>query len=50
MCFAWMIKDGLARAETHYFSGNREETRGQAVGVALQGAIDLLNSIPPEQV
>jgi nicotinamide-nucleotide amidase len=48
-CFAWMIKDGLARAETHYFSGNREEIRGQAVGIALQGAIDLLNSIPPEQ-
>ena len=48
ICFAWMIKDGLARAETRYFSGNREEIREQAVGVALQGAIDLLNSIPPE--
>lgn len=47
-CFAWMIKDGLARSETHYFSGSREEVRAQAVGVALQGAIDLLNSIPPE--
>jgi nicotinamide-nucleotide amidase len=49
ICFAWMIKDGLARAETRYFSGHREEIRGEAVAVALQGAIDLLNSIPPEQ-
>jgi len=49
VCLAWMIKDGLARAETHYFSGHREEIRGQAVGIALQGVIDLLNSIPPEQ-
>ncbi|HEX8873836.1 MAG TPA: CinA family protein [Nitrosospira sp.] len=48
VCFAWMMKDGLARAETRHFSGNREEIRRQAVGGALEGVIDLLNSIPPE--
>jgi nicotinamide-nucleotide amidase len=48
VCFAWMMKDGLARTETRYFSGNREEIRRQSVAGALQGVIDLLNSIPPE--
>lgn len=47
VCFAWMMKDGMARTETHYYSGNREEIRRQAVGGALQGVIDLLYSIPP---
>jgi len=48
VCCAWMMKDGLARTETRYFSGNREEIRRQSVANALQGVIDLLNSIPPE--
>lgn len=48
VCFAWMMKDGLARTETRHFFGNREEIRRQAVGSALQGVIDLLNSIPPK--
>ncbi|MGH8761835.1 MAG: CinA family protein [Nitrosospira sp.] len=47
VCFAWLIKDGLARAETRYFSGNRETIRRQSVAEALQGVIDLLHGIPP---
>ena len=47
VCFTWLIKDGLARTETHYFSGNRDEIRRQAVAGALQGIIDLLQGIPP---
>ena len=46
ICFAWIIKDGLARTETRYFSGSREEIRQQAVAGALQGVIDLLHGIP----
>ena len=47
ICFAWIMKDGLARTETRYFSGSREEIRQQAVAEALQGVIDLLHGIPP---
>jgi nicotinamide-nucleotide amidase len=47
ICMAWIIKEGLARTETYYFSGNREETRRQSVAAALQGAIDLLHGMPP---
>lgn len=46
-CFAWIIKDGLARTEIRYFSGSREAIRRQAVAGALQGVIDLLRGIPP---
>jgi nicotinamide-nucleotide amidase len=47
VCFAWMMKDGLACAETRYFTGGREDVRRQSVADALQGVIDLLHCIPP---
>lgn len=47
ICFAWIMKDGLARTETRLFGGNREMVRGQAVAGALQGILDLLHGIPP---
>ena len=47
VCFAWMMKDGLAWAETRYFTGSREEIRRQSVAEALQGVIDLLHCVPP---
>ena len=47
VCFAWLMKDGLALTETRYFSGSREAIRRQAVAGALQGVIDLLQGIPP---
>lgn len=43
VCFAWALKDGLARSETRHFSGDREAVRRQSVAVALQGIIDLLH-------
>ncbi len=43
VCFAWALKDGLARNETQHFSGDREAVRRQSVAVALQGVIDLLH-------
>ena len=46
VCFAWMMKDGLACAETRYFTGSREEIRRQSVAEALQGVIDLLHCVP----
>lgn len=48
VCFAWIMKDGMALTETRYFSGSREEIRRQSVAEALQGVIDLLHSIPPK--
>jgi nicotinamide-nucleotide amidase len=47
VCFAWIMKEGMALTETRYFSGSREEIRRQSVAGALQGLIDLLHSIPP---
>ncbi|MDQ3185614.1 MAG: nicotinamide-nucleotide amidohydrolase family protein [Pseudomonadota bacterium] len=47
VCFAWIIKDGLARTETRYFSGNREAIRRQSIAGALQGVVDLSQGIPP---
>jgi nicotinamide-nucleotide amidase len=47
ICFAWIMKDGLAHTETHHFSGSREKIRQQSVAGALQGIIDLLHGIPP---
>jgi nicotinamide-nucleotide amidase len=48
VCFAWIMKEGMALTETRYFNGNREEIRRQSVAGALQGVIDLLHSIPPK--
>jgi nicotinamide-nucleotide amidase len=41
--FAWGIKNGEAVAKRYQLSGNRAEVRAQAVQVALQGLINLLN-------
>ncbi len=43
--FAWGIKDSIATAERHQIDGNRAAVRAQAVQIALQGAINLLNNI-----
>lgn len=47
VCFAWASRQGFARSKTHFFSGNREAVRRQAVGTALQGILKLLKDIPP---
>jgi nicotinamide-nucleotide amidase len=41
--FAWGIKNGETSAQRYQLSGNRAEVREQAVRIALQGVIDLLN-------
>ena len=41
--FAWGIRNGEAVAKRYQLSGNRAEVRAQAVHVALQGVINLLN-------
>ena len=45
VCFAWAMKDGLARSETRHFTGDREAIRRQSVVVALQGVSDLLQGV-----
>ena len=47
VCFAWVMKEGLARSETEFLNGDRETIRHQSVSIALQGVIDLLHEIPP---
>lgn len=44
VCFAWAAQDGLVRQETHYFSGDREAVRRQAVATALQGILRILDN------
>jgi nicotinamide-nucleotide amidase len=41
--FAWGIKDGERVARLNQLEGNREEIREQAVRIALQGVIELLD-------
>ena len=41
--FAWGIKDGATHAQRHEIVGDRAEVRAQAVHIALQGVINLLN-------
>ncbi len=41
--FAWGIKHGVTIAQRHLLKGNRAEVRAQAVNIALQGVLDLLN-------
>ncbi|NBQ67915.1 MAG: CinA family protein [Nitrosomonadaceae bacterium] len=43
VCFAWTTQDGLVQQETHYFSGDRESIRRQAVATALQGVLTMLS-------
>jgi nicotinamide-nucleotide amidase len=43
--FAWGIKHGETSAQLHQLSGNRAEVRAQAVHIALQGVVNLLNQL-----
>ena len=47
VCFAWVMKEGLARNETRLLNGDRETIRRQSVFIALQGVINLLHDSPP---
>ena len=42
--FAWGIKDGASVARLHQLVGNRAEIRVQAVRIALQGVLDILDN------
>ncbi|MFH1044389.1 MAG: nicotinamide-nucleotide amidase [Pseudomonadota bacterium] len=42
VCFAWAAQDGVLKAETRHFKGDRESVRRQAVIAALQGVLELL--------
>ena len=41
--FAWGFKSGETHAKRYQLSGSRAEVRAQAVRIALQGVVDLLN-------
>ena len=41
--FAWGLKHGEIFAQRHQLAGNRGEVRAQAVRIALQGVVNLLN-------
>ncbi len=41
--FAWGIVNSPVYTALHHLSGNRAEVRAQAVRIALQGVVDLLN-------
>jgi nicotinamide-nucleotide amidase len=41
--FAWGLKDGETLAQRHQIAGDRAEVRAQAVHIALQGVVNLLN-------
>jgi nicotinamide-nucleotide amidase len=43
--FAWCVKDRMCIARLHHFRGSRAEIRAQAVRIALQGVVDLLNEL-----
>jgi len=43
--FAWGIKNGETYAQRHQLNGNRAAVREQAVRIALQGVINLLNQL-----
>jgi len=43
--FAWGIKDGETRAQRYQLGGNRAEVRAQAVRIALQGVVNMLNQL-----
>ncbi|MDP2805665.1 MAG: CinA family protein [Gallionellaceae bacterium] len=44
--FAWAVREGQAQARLHQLSGNRSQIRAQAVQIALQGALEMLNLSP----
>ena len=43
--FAWGVKDRTCVAYLHHLAGSRAEVRAQAVRIALQGIVDLLNRL-----
>jgi nicotinamide-nucleotide amidase len=43
--FAWGLKNGETHEQRYQLSGNRAEVREQAVRIALQGVINLLNQL-----
>jgi nicotinamide-nucleotide amidase len=43
--FAWGIKNGETHAQRYQLDGNRSEIRTQAVQIALQGIINLLDQL-----
>jgi nicotinamide-nucleotide amidase len=43
--FAWGIKYGATLAQRHQISGTRTEVRAQAVRIAMQGVVDMLNQM-----
>jgi nicotinamide-nucleotide amidase len=42
VCLAWCAAQGVVRAQTRQFAGDRESVRRQSVFAALQGVLDLL--------
>jgi nicotinamide-nucleotide amidase len=43
--FAWGIKHGATHAQRHQLGGDRADVRVQAVRIALQGVVNLLNQL-----
>lgn len=43
--FAWGVKGKTCVAHLHHLAGNRGGIRAQSVRIALQGVVDLLNSL-----
>ncbi|MGA9667316.1 MAG: nicotinamide-nucleotide amidase [Gallionella sp.] len=43
--FAWGMKNGETLAQRHHLSGNRAAVRAQAVHIALQGVLNMLNKL-----
>jgi nicotinamide-nucleotide amidase len=46
VCFGWARADGLVRAETRHFAGDRESVRRQSVVRALEGVLEALDAAP----
>jgi len=43
--FGWALRDGEVHARLHHLKGDRASVREQSVQIALQGALNMLNSI-----
>lgn len=43
--FAWGIKHGTTHAQRYQLAGSRTEVRAQAVRIAMQGVVDMLNQM-----
>lgn len=43
--FAWAVKQGETNAQRYQLDGNRAEVRSQALQIALQGILNLLNKL-----